>query len=75
MRTYTVMPDDTLGGIAQRYYNDVRLYEQLAAYNGITDADSIYPGHILEIPAKFHMEPIREHALHDQTACKRVQCK
>jgi LysM repeat protein len=52
MRTYTVMPGDTLGKIAGHFYSDVRLHEKLAAFNGITDPDRIYPGQIIELPAK-----------------------
>lgn len=52
MRTYTVIPGDTLGKIARQFYADANLYKQLAAFNGITDANFIYPGQILEMPAK-----------------------
>ncbi len=52
MRTYTVMPGDTLGGIARQFYTDAGLHKQLAAFNGITDPNRIYPGQIIELPAK-----------------------
>jgi LysM repeat protein len=49
---YTVVPGDTLSGIARRIYGDAGWYKQLAEYNGITDVDFIYPGQIIELPAK-----------------------
>jgi LysM repeat protein len=52
MRTYTVKLGDTLGGIARKYYHDASMHKQLAAYNGIIDPNRIYPGQIIEMPAK-----------------------
>lgn len=46
-RTYTVRAGDTLWGIAQTYGTTVAA---LAAANGITDPDLIYPGELLQIP-------------------------
>jgi LysM repeat protein len=44
---YTVQPGDTLSGIAASYNVTV---EDLAAYNGITDPNSLRPGAELAIP-------------------------
>lgn len=45
--SYTVQPGDTLSAIARR----VGLtYQELAAYNGISNPSLIYPGQVLEIP-------------------------
>jgi len=52
MRTYTVVPGDTMGEIARKFYTDAGLHKQLAAFNGITDPNRIYPGQIIELPAK-----------------------
>jgi LysM repeat protein len=46
--TYEVQPGDTLLGIAGQFGIDV---EALAAANDISDADVIYPGQVLDIPA------------------------
>ncbi len=45
---YTVQPGDTLSGLAERFETSV---EALAAANGITDPNSIQPGHTLIIPS------------------------
>lgn len=45
-RTYTVVAGDTLGAIAARYGTT---YQALAAKNGISNPDLIYPGQVLKI--------------------------
>lgn len=44
---YTVQSGDTLSGIASRYGVD---YNSIAAANGISNPDLIYPGQVLTIP-------------------------
>lgn len=45
-RTYTVVAGDTLSGIAARYGTT---YQQLAAKNGLSNPNLIYPGQVLKI--------------------------
>jgi lysozyme len=45
--TYVVQPGDTLSGIGQKLGVD---WHQIAAANGITDPNVIYPGQVLRIP-------------------------
>ena len=45
-QTYTVVPGDTLSGIAARFGTS---YQKIAADNGIANANLIYPGTILKI--------------------------
>jgi LysM repeat protein len=45
---YTVQPDDTLSGLAERFSTTV---DALTAANGITDPDSLQPGQTLIIPS------------------------
>lgn len=49
-KTYTVVSGDTLWGIARRYYGDGSLAWKLAGYNGIINANLIYPGQTVDIP-------------------------
>lgn len=51
-KAYTVVSGDTLWGIARRYYGDGRLAWKLAGYNGIKNANLIYPGQVVAIPDK-----------------------
>lgn len=46
-QTYTVVPGDTLFSIARRYRTTI---PELAALNGITNPNLIYPGQVLQIP-------------------------
>lgn len=46
-RTYTVRPGDTLGAIASAHGTT---YQLIAAANGITNPDRIYPGQVIRIP-------------------------
>ena len=45
-QTYTVVPGDTLSGIAARYGTS---YQYLAVLNGIADPNRIYPGQVLRL--------------------------
>lgn len=45
--SYTVKKGDTLSGIASKYNTT---YQKLASYNGIADANKIYPGQVIKIP-------------------------
>lgn len=47
---YTVVRGDTMWGIARRYYGDGTLAWKLASYNGIPNANLIYPGQKVTIP-------------------------
>ncbi|MBI5117596.1 LysM peptidoglycan-binding domain-containing protein [Candidatus Poribacteria bacterium] len=46
-RSYTVASGDNLSGIAAKYGTT---YQVLQAYNGIADANKIYPGQVIRIP-------------------------
>lgn len=50
VRSYTVVPADTLWGIAQLYYGDGTRYPEIAAANGIENPNLIYPGQVFIIP-------------------------
>jgi LysM repeat protein len=47
--TYTIQPGDNLYRIALKFG---LTYQQLAAYNGITNPNSIYVGQVLRIPPR-----------------------
>lgn len=49
-RTYTVVPGDTLWGIAALFYGDGTRYPEIAAANGIENPNLIYPGQTFIIP-------------------------
>lgn len=51
-RTYVVEAGDCLWLIARRFYGDGSLAQRLAVYNGIKNANLIYPGELLRIPDK-----------------------
>ncbi|WP_366922792.1 DUF6531 domain-containing protein [Metallumcola ferriviriculae] len=46
---YQVKKDDTLGAIAGHFYNNSRLYPQIAELNNIPDPNNIFPGQKLII--------------------------
>lgn len=48
---YTVVPGDTLWGIAERFLGSGYKYSEIAVLNGLT-SDIIYPGQVLKIPTK-----------------------
>lgn len=50
--SYTVQKGDTLWGIARRTYGDGALAWKLAGYNGIKNANLIYPGQRVTLPDK-----------------------
>jgi LysM repeat protein len=50
VRTYTVQPGDTLGGIARTVYGNAAKYPLIAAANNITDPRRIWVGQVLTIP-------------------------
>ena len=47
---YTVKEGDSLFAIAEKYYSDGYKYNELAATNKLTNADSIEAGQVLDIP-------------------------
>lgn len=49
VQTYKVKEGDTLSGIANQYG---LTSQQLAKYNGLTDADTLHIGQVLKIPVK-----------------------
>lgn len=48
--TRTVARGDTLWGIARQAYGDPTLAGKLASYNGVKNANLIYPGQVLKLP-------------------------
>lgn len=48
-QTYTVVEGDTMSGIANKYN---MTSQALAAFNGITDVNSLHIGQVLKIPTK-----------------------
>ena len=48
----TVAKGDTLWGIARQAYGDPSLAQKLANYNGIKNANLIYPGQVVKLPDK-----------------------
>ncbi|MET0017897.1 LysM peptidoglycan-binding domain-containing protein [Oscillibacter sp.] len=51
-KTYTVVKGDTLWGIARKQYGNGALCWKLATYNGINNANLIYPGQKVKCPDK-----------------------
>lgn len=51
--TYTVKGGDTLGSIANRFYGDPLLSQQLAEFNHI--ANDLRPGQVLQIPSRINL--------------------
>lgn len=64
-RTHTVVRGDTLWAICRQYYGEPTLYAKLASYNGVKNANLIYPGQVLQIPPK---EKLAETAVTCSTA-------
>jgi len=52
VRVHTVIKGDTLWGIARKQYGDGSLCWKLAKYNGIKNANLIYPGQKVKCPDK-----------------------
>ena len=50
VRTYTIQPGDTLGGIARAMYGNAARYPLIAAANNVTDPRRIWVGQVLTIP-------------------------
>ena len=50
--SYTIVSGDTLWAVAREFYGDPTLCWKLAAYNGIKNANIIYPGQVLSLPDK-----------------------
>lgn len=48
--TYTVVPGDTLWGIAVHFYGDGTRYPEIAAANGVANPNLIFPGQVFVIP-------------------------
>lgn len=51
-QSYTVVKGDTMWAISRKFYGDATLCWKLASYNGIKNANIIYPGQVLKIPDK-----------------------
>lgn len=51
-QSYTIVKGDTMWAIARKFYGDATLCWKLASYNGIQNANIIYPGQVLKIPDK-----------------------
>lgn len=51
-QSYTVKKGDTLWGIARKFYGSGQLAYKLASYNGIQNANLIYPGQRVKLPEK-----------------------
>lgn len=51
-QSYTVVKGDTMWAIARKYYGDATLCWKLAEYNGIANANLIYPGQVVSLPDK-----------------------
>lgn len=52
MTRYVVQSGDTLRSIADEYYQDPRLSQRLADYNGIVNQNRIRVGYVLQIPSQ-----------------------
>ena len=50
--TYVVKPGDTLGSIAQRFYEDAAFADVIAEANGLSDPSLLRPGTELVIPKR-----------------------
>jgi nucleoid-associated protein YgaU len=48
---HEVRANETLTAICRQYYGDISLIHELAAYNGLADANSVREGHRLTIPS------------------------
>lgn len=48
--SYEIASGDTLWGICRRFYGDGSLAYKLAGYNGVKNANLIYPGDMLQLP-------------------------
>ncbi|MCX6044428.1 MAG: LysM domain-containing protein, partial [Chloroflexi bacterium] len=48
--SYTVKSGDTLALIARDIYGDYKLYEQLCAFNGLTNCNAIEVGQVVKLP-------------------------
>ena len=51
-RSYTVVRGDTMWGISRKFYGDGSLFWALASYNGVANANLIYPGQTFSIPPR-----------------------
>lgn len=50
--TYTVQAGDTLSLIARDIYGEIGLWEELCAYNNLTDCNNIEVGQVLQLPTR-----------------------
>lgn len=51
-QSYTVVKGDTMWAIAKKFYGDPQKCWALASYNGIKNANLIFPGQVIKIPDK-----------------------
>lgn len=49
-KTHTVVKNDTLWGIAKKYYGNGAQYPKIASANGVLNPNLIYPGQVFIIP-------------------------
>ncbi|HMN27973.1 MAG TPA: fasciclin domain-containing protein [Caldilineaceae bacterium] len=54
--TYTVKSGDTIALIARDIYGDYRLYQQICAFNGITNCDVIEVGDVIRLPTQAQLQ-------------------
>ncbi len=56
MKTYTIQRGDSLFDVAKKFYGDGNLYQLLAEYNGLKNANSLEVGQALDIPEREDLE-------------------
>jgi uncharacterized surface protein with fasciclin (FAS1) repeats len=56
--TYTVKSGDTLAIIARDIYGNVQLYQQLCAFNNITNCDLIEVGDVINLPTQAQIQSV-----------------
>lgn len=56
-KVYVVGADDTLSGIASKFYDDPQIWRPIAVANNINDARDISPGQELSVPSLPYRDP------------------